>query len=151
MPSPQFFLEVQNGMICTLDASTSTATATELGSTEIILMDKSKSLWEYMLKKNKVDWFIEIKPLKYGGKKCHNTYTNNRTVHFSRGPSWSYGSWIYNCLCNQSLSLLTLWVWIPIRQSVPDKTLCDKGCQWQVSGFLLVLQFPPPIKLTTTT
>jgi hypothetical protein len=68
MPSPQFFLEVQNGMICTLDASTSTATATELGSTEIILMDKSKSLWEYMLKKNKVDWFIEIKPLKYGGK-----------------------------------------------------------------------------------
>jgi len=31
------------------------------------------------------------------------------------GPSWSlsYGSWIYNYLCNQCLSPLKLWVWIP--------------------------------------
>jgi hypothetical protein len=31
------------------------------------------------------------------------------------GPSWSwsYGSWIYNCLCNQWLSPLKLWVWTP--------------------------------------
>jgi len=30
-----------------------------------------------------------------------------------RGPtwSWSYGSWIYNYLCNQCLSPLKLWVW----------------------------------------
>ena len=28
--------------------------------------------------------------------------------------SWSYGSWIYNYLCNQCLSPLTLWVWIPL-------------------------------------
>ena len=30
-------------------------------------------------------------------------------------PSWSwlYGSWIYNCLCNEYLSTLTLWVRIP--------------------------------------
>jgi len=27
--------------------------------------------------------------------------------------SWSYGSWIYNYLCNQYLSPLKLWVWIP--------------------------------------
>ena len=29
-----------------------------------------------------------------------------------RGPSWSwsYGSWIYTYLCNQSISPLTLWV-----------------------------------------
>jgi hypothetical protein len=27
-----------------------------------------------------------------------------------RGPSWSYGSWIYNDLCNQCLSPLKLWV-----------------------------------------
>ena len=27
-------------------------------------------------------------------------------------PSWSYGSWIYNYLCNQCLSPLKLWVWI---------------------------------------
>jgi len=28
--------------------------------------------------------------------------------------SWSYGSWIYNYLCNQFLSPITLWVWIPL-------------------------------------
>jgi len=27
---------------------------------------------------------------------------------------WSYGSWIYNYLCNQCLSQLRLWVQIPI-------------------------------------
>ena len=27
--------------------------------------------------------------------------------------SWSYGSWIYNYLCNQCLSRLKLWVWTP--------------------------------------
>jgi hypothetical protein len=26
---------------------------------------------------------------------------------------WSYGSWIYNYLCNQCLSPLKLWVWTP--------------------------------------
>ena len=32
-----------------------------------------------------------------------------------KGPSWqwSYASWIDNYLCNQYLSPLTLWVWIP--------------------------------------
>jgi len=38
-------------------------------------------------------------------------------LHFIfRGPSWSwsYGSWIYNCMCNQSLSSLKLWVWTPL-------------------------------------
>ena len=28
--------------------------------------------------------------------------------------SWSYGSWIYNYLCNQCISPLTLWVRIPL-------------------------------------
>jgi len=28
--------------------------------------------------------------------------------------SWSYGSWIYNYLCNQFLSPLKLWVWTPL-------------------------------------
>jgi len=37
---------------------------------------------------------------------------NNCTL----GPSWSYiyGSRIYNYLCNQCLSPLKLWVWIPL-------------------------------------
>ena len=41
MPSSQFYLEVQNSMISSLDASTSVATALELGDTEIKLIDKS--------------------------------------------------------------------------------------------------------------
>ena len=52
---------------------------------------------------------------------------------------------IYNYLCNQSISPLTLWVWIPFRWGVLDTTLCDKvlsvSCDRSVvfsgySGFL---------------
>jgi hypothetical protein len=47
------------------------------------------------------------------------------TFYFNLGPSWSwsYGSWNYNCLCNQCLSPPTLWVWIPLRWGVLDTTL----------------------------
>ena len=45
---------------------------------------------------------------------------------------WSYGSWIYNCLCNQCLSPLMLWVWIPLRARCT--TLCDKVWQWLATG-----------------
>jgi len=48
--------------------------------------------------------------------------------------SWPYGSWIYNYLCNQCLSPLTLWVRIPLRRGVLDTTLCDKVCQWLTTG-----------------
>ena len=67
-----------------------------------------------------------------------------------RGPSWpsSYGSWIHNYLHNYCLSPLMLWVRISIRARCT--TLCDKVCQWLSTGFLWVLRFPPPIKLTTT-
>ena len=40
----------------------------------------------------------------------------------------------YNYLCNQCLSPLTLWVWIPLGWGVLETTLWDKGCQ--VGGFL---------------
>jgi hypothetical protein len=51
--------------------------------------------------------------------------TRSKTVYFfmlkfmsilKLEPSWSYRSWIYNYLCNQCLSPLTLWVWILLRQ-----------------------------------
>ena len=37
-------------------------------------------------------------------------------ISLKREPSWSwsYGSWIYNYLCNQCLSPLKLWVRIPL-------------------------------------
>jgi hypothetical protein len=47
---------------------------------------------------------------------------------------WSYGSWIYNYLCNRCLSPLTLWVWILFRRGVLDATLSDKVCQWLAAG-----------------
>ena len=54
----------------------------------------------------------------------------------NRGPScsWPYGSWIYNYLCNQCLSPLTLWVRIPIRRGVLETTLCDQGSQLFAAG-----------------
>ena len=44
------------------------------------------------------------------------------------GPSWSstYGSWIYNYICNHCLSPLKLQVWIPFRRGVLDTALYDK-------------------------
>jgi len=71
-----------------------------------------------------------------------------------KGPSWSwsYGSWIYNYLCNQGMSPLTLWVRTPLRRHQLDTTLCNKVCQWlgQVGGFLRPLRFPLPILLNAT-
>jgi hypothetical protein len=52
------------------------------------------------------------------------------------GPWWScsYCSWTYNYICNQCLSPLTLWVWIPLSRGVLDTTLWDKVCQWNAAG-----------------
>ena len=41
MPSPQYYLDVKDTDICTLDTKTSMATALEMGSTEIVLKDRS--------------------------------------------------------------------------------------------------------------
>ena len=48
---------------------------------------------------------------------CLGVVASYSTQH-NQGPlwSWSYGSWVYNYLCNQYLSPLTLWVWIPLRR-----------------------------------
>jgi hypothetical protein len=55
---------------------------------------------------------------------------------FIQGPSWSlsFGSWIYNYLCNQCLSLLMLWVRIPLKRGVLNTTLCDKVCPWLLAS-----------------
>jgi hypothetical protein len=44
--------------------------------------------------------------------------------------SWSHASWIYNYLCNQCLSPLTLWLRVPPRRGVLSTPLCDKVSQW---------------------
>jgi hypothetical protein len=48
--------------------------------------------------------------------------------------SWSYGSWIYNYLCNQCLSPLMLRIWIPLMARSTRATLRDKVCQKLVAG-----------------
>jgi hypothetical protein len=62
---------------------------------------------------------------------------------------WWYGSWIYNYLCNQCLSPLTLSVRIPLRRGVFDTTLCDKVCQWLATGQWFSLG--TPVSSTTKT
>ena len=44
--------------------------------------------------------------------KCLHKISNASINLYRRGLSWSwsYGSWIYNYMCNQYLSLLTSWV-----------------------------------------
>jgi hypothetical protein len=51
-----------------------------------------------------------------------------------QGQSWpcSYGSWIFNYLCNQCLSSLMLWVRISIRARCT--TLSNKVYQWLATG-----------------
>jgi len=81
-----------------------------------------------------------------------NVYLLISTVE--KGQSWprSYGSWIYDYLCTRYLSPLMLWGELEPRsgrniQHFVIKFISDLR---QVSGFLRVLRFPPPIKLTAT-
>ena len=72
-------------------------------------------------------------------------------VLFWQGPSWpwSYGFTTIYAIPKQCLSPLVLRVRISIRAR--RTTLCNKVCQsLAVGGFLRVLRFPPPVKLTTT-
>ena len=48
--------------------------------------------------------------------------------------SWLHGSWIYNYLCNQCLSPLTLWVRTPLRRGVFDTIVCGKVGQCFATG-----------------
>ena len=76
---------------------------------------------------------------------CPNCFEDIRTtfqVHKGLSWSWSYGSWIYNYLCNEceSRSGEVYSVQHYVIKLVSDLQL--------ISGFLRVLRFLPPIKLT---
>ena len=66
--------------------------------------------------------------------------------------SWSYGSWIYSYLCNQCLMITTKVVSSNLAQanvySTQHYVIKFVSDLRQVYGFLRVLRFPPPIKLT---
>jgi len=59
-------------------------------------------------------------------------HENSNTVTSWISWPWSYGSWIFNYLCNQCLSPLMLWVRISITARCT--TICDKVCQWLATG-----------------
>jgi hypothetical protein len=72
---------------------------------------------------------------------------NTRSLCRGRRWPWSYGSWIYNYLCNQCLSPLMLWVRISIRARCT--ALCDKVCQWLATGRRFSLG--PPVSFANKT
>jgi hypothetical protein len=63
-------------------------------------------------------------------------WTSGVNIHNITGQpwTWSHGSWIYDCLCNQCPWILLLWVRIPFKRGVLDATLCEKACRWFAVG-----------------
>jgi hypothetical protein len=80
-------------------------------------------------------------------QKCSLQYS---FIWFFKGQSWSwsYGSWIYNYLCNQCLSPLKLWlrILVMVRCTWYCTTLCYKVCQWLPTGRL----FSPGTPVSST-
>ena len=81
----------------------------------------------------------------YGGKKMEESSSKPRKVHYRAHRhmpdqyfirpsgslwSWLYGSLMYNHLYNQCLSLLKLWVLIPLMARCTWYKICDNVCQW---------------------
>jgi hypothetical protein len=62
----------------------------------------------------------------------HFVFASSKT--FSLFTSISSKLECLNYMCNQCLSFLTLWDRIPTRRGVLDTALCDKVCQWLVTG-----------------
>jgi hypothetical protein len=91
---------------------------------------------------------LDLSPIFEWINELLNVYPWPLKSFWNRGPSWpwSYGSWIYNYLCNQCQSPLMLWVLISIRARCA--TLCDKVCQWLATGRWFCQGLP--IKLTVT-
>jgi hypothetical protein len=84
---------------------------------------------------NELNSVITSEPLQKYYIYIYLIYKGIWIIHIlDKGPLWpsSYGSWIYNSLCNQCLSPLKLWVRIQIR--VKCTTLCVKVCQWLAIG-----------------
>jgi hypothetical protein len=80
------------------------------------------------------------------------TAINVTSIQTKRGLSWpwSYGSWIYNYLCNQCLSPVICEYESRWGRGVQHYMIKFVSDLRQVGDFLQILRFPPPIKLTAT-
>jgi len=77
-------------------------------------------------------------------------YPSFRNIFFT--CSWSYGSWLYSYLWNQYLSQLTYVSLNPVHgdaSSMQHYVIKFVSDLRQVSGFLRVLRFSPPIQLNS--
>ena len=67
--------------------------------------------------------------------RLRNNFITSTLSFVGSSWSWSHVSWIYNYLCNQCISSLTLWV--PLMRCVHNTcctTLCDKVFQCLAMG-----------------
>ena len=60
--------------------------------------------------------------------------TSKETPRGRRGRDRMVVEFTTTYVCNRCISPLTLWVRIPIRRGLLDTTLCNKVCQWLVTG-----------------
>jgi hypothetical protein len=71
-------------------------------------------IWTHNISADRHWYLCTIRPIEIRHLIYFASIINS--VIYQQGPSWpwSYGSWIYNYLCNQCLSALMLWVQISI-------------------------------------
>jgi hypothetical protein len=85
---------------------------------------------------------------------CPLFYIYHVSIYFNRigGPwwSWSYGSWIYNYLCNRQTKVVISNHVHGKVYSIQHYVIKFVSDLRQVHSFPLILWFPPPIKLTAT-
>ena len=92
------------------------------------LQKSTKSFWSCTQDLEEIDYISMVS--------LYNMYSwfGRNIIYFWGRRSRDRGSWIYNYLCNQCLSPLTLRVGIPLRRGVLNTTLCDQVCPWLTVG-----------------
>jgi hypothetical protein len=83
-----------------------------------------KLLRDYIIYQQFLSWATDVNAIGLSG--------------FGSSWSWLYGSWIYNYLCNQSISPLKLWVRIPLRRCVLETT----SQIWQFCSYCATVVIP---------
>ena len=77
---------------------------------------------------------VQIPPTEWLVQLLTLVLKNNFTFKEGSVWSWTYGSWIFNYLCNQCLSPLMLRVRTPLRRGVLNTILCDTVYEWLVTA-----------------
>jgi hypothetical protein len=92
------------------------------------LQKSTKSFWSCTQDLEEIDYISMVS--------LYNMYSwfGRNIIYFWGRRSRDRGSWIYNYLCNQCLSPLTLRVRIPLRRGVLYTSLCDLVCPWLTVG-----------------